>query len=164
MASDTNIADVSRWGRYVMRIPVPWVFGLTFLLGALLEHLAKLDSVIDPHAAGVAIFTVGVIIAAWAQILFRLQRTTTVPGERSVALVTSGPYRLTRNPMYVALALAYVGWAGILRQVWPLVFLTPVMVYLNAIVIPVEERRLRDAFGPVYETYCSKVGRWVWRA
>jgi protein-S-isoprenylcysteine O-methyltransferase Ste14 len=161
--SEKNGGDTNRWARYLMRIPVPWVFGLAYLLGALLEHLVKLhvDIVIETHSAGVAIFALGVIIALWAQILFRLQGTTTVPGEKSVALVTSGPYRLTRNPMYVALAMAYLGWAGILRQVWPLVFLPPVMLYLNSIVIPVEERRLREAFGLVYETYRSKVRRWV---
>jgi len=163
LVSKNNDGDINRWARYLMRIPVPWVFALAYLLGALLEHLAKLrvDVVIDTHSAGVAIFALGVIIALWAQILFRLQGTTTVPGEKSVALVTSGPYRLTRNPMYVALAIAYVGWAGILRQVWPLVFLPPVMVYLNSIVIPVEEHRLREAFGLIYETYLANVGRWV---
>jgi protein-S-isoprenylcysteine O-methyltransferase Ste14 len=160
--SEENDGDANPWARSLMRIPVPWVFALAYLVGALLEHFVKLhvDSVIDTHAAGVAIFAVGLIIALWAQVLFRSRGTTTVPGQKSVVLVTSGPYRLTRNPMYVGLALAYVGEAGILRQVWPLAFLPLVMVYVNSIVIPVEERRLRETFGPIYEIYCLKVGRW----
>ena len=63
--------------------------------------------------------------------------------------------------MYVGLAVAYLGEAGILRQVWPVLLLPLTIAYLNWIVIPVEEVRLRDVFQGEYERYCTKVRRWI---
>ncbi|MFZ1943087.1 MAG: isoprenylcysteine carboxylmethyltransferase family protein [Acidobacteriaceae bacterium] len=84
-----------------------------------------------------------------------------MPGERSERLVTRGPYRLTRNPMYVGLTLAYFGEAGLLRQIWPLAVLPLVLAYLQWTVIPLEEAKLRETFGEEYEAYRGRVRRWV---
>lgn len=67
------------------------------------------------------------VIAGCGLVLFRKAKTTTVPGKLSGKLVTRGPYRFTRNPMYVGLILAYLGEAGLLKQIWPVVLL-PFMV------------------------------------
>jgi protein-S-isoprenylcysteine O-methyltransferase Ste14 len=72
---------------------------------------------------------------------------TTVPGEISATLVMTGPYRFTRNPMYVGLTLAYLGEAGILIQIWPIIVLPLLFAYLNWMVTPLEEARLKEAFG-----------------
>jgi protein-S-isoprenylcysteine O-methyltransferase Ste14 len=82
-----------------------------------------------------------------------------VPGEKSQVLITSGPYRFTRNPMYLGLALAYVGEAGALLQVWPLLTLVVVLAYVNWAVVPIEEEGL-EAFRE-YGGYCSRVRRWL---
>jgi protein-S-isoprenylcysteine O-methyltransferase Ste14 len=74
--------------------------------------------------------------------------------------VTAGPYRFTRNPMYVGLVLAYLGEQGMLLQVWPLLLLVLTVVYVNWFVIPVEETSLRS-FGPVYDAYRARVRRWI---
>ncbi len=76
-------------------------------------------------------------------------------------LVTCGPYHFTRNPMYVGLAIAYLGEAGILKQVSPVAVLPLVIAYLNWIVIPIEEARLQEVFGEKYQQYRSRVGRWL---
>ncbi|HEV8261426.1 MAG TPA: methyltransferase [Burkholderiales bacterium] len=65
---------------------------------------------------GGVLFSVGAVIAGCCLVIFRRARTTTVPGKSSVKLVTWGPYRFTRNPMYVGLVLAYLGEAGLLKQ------------------------------------------------
>ena len=106
-------------------------------------------------------FAIGAVIAAWALLIFRKARTTTVPGRTSSKLVTWGPYRFSRNPMYVALTLAYLGEAGLLKQAWPIVLLPLVLAYLNWIVIPVEEARLTEVFGGGYEQYRASVRRWI---
>ncbi len=150
--------------RLLMHIPVPWVFILTYLAGARVEgrYPALSGEVpLGAKTAGALLLATGVAIAVWAQVLFRRARTTTVPGGTSSSLITAGPYRFSRNPMYVGLILAYVGEAGILRQVWPVILLPFVVAYLNWIVIPVEEGRLRDAFGEAYDRYCSSVRRWL---
>jgi protein-S-isoprenylcysteine O-methyltransferase Ste14 len=151
--------------RLLMHIPVPWVFVLTYLAGAGLEHWAPIlrwsGAAIGVQVLSEVLLAVGAGIAAWGLMYFFKAHTTTIPGRKSSKLVTWGPYRFTRNPMYVGLILAYLGEAGILRQVWPILFLPLPVAYLNWIVIPVEEIRLTEVFGADYERYKAKVRRWI---
>ena len=126
----------------MMRIPVPWVFVLMYIIGAGLERAlplcAGMGGLPGVGVAGGALLGIGAAIAGWGLWTFRVARTTTVPGKASSRLVTWGPYRFSRNPMYVGLIVAYLGEAGILRQVWPLILLPLTVAYVNWIVIPVE--------------------------
>jgi protein-S-isoprenylcysteine O-methyltransferase Ste14 len=149
--------------RVLLHVPVPWVFVLTYLLGMCLEiawPIPAAPAVLRVEGiAGPALFVVGLALAAWSLLLFRKARTTTVPGRVSASLVTSGPYRVTRNPMYVALSLAYLGEAGMLRQIWPILLLPLTLAYVHGVVVPVEEARLREAFPTEYGQYCARVRR-----
>jgi len=151
--------------RLLMYLPVPWVFVLTYLIGAGLEHCAPIGlwDMTAPRVrvVGYVLFALGAAIAGWSLLIFHRLHTTTVPGKTSTSLVTRGPYRFSRNPMYVGLILAYLGEAGILNQVWPILLLPLVIAYLNWIVIPVEEARLTEVFGADYEQYRAKVRRWM---
>jgi protein-S-isoprenylcysteine O-methyltransferase Ste14 len=151
--------------RLLLRIPVPWVFVLGYLAGVAVERALRphvaLESLPGLALAGGVVFLVGAFIAGWGLATFRRARTTTVPGETSARLVTWGPYRATRNPMYVGLILAYLGEAGLLRQVWPLPFLLLVVAYVNWVVIPLEETKLEEAFDGEYERYRARVRRWI---
>src|SRR5438045_876862 len=137
--------------RLLLHVPVPWVFVLTYLLGVALQLALPARLFPAAHSwlgvAGGLLFAIGAGIAGWGWLSFRRARTTTVPGQASSVLVTWGPYRFTRNPMYVGLTLAYLGEAGILHQPWPLVLLPLVVAYVNWIVIPVEETKLKEVFG-----------------
>ncbi len=81
--------------------------------------------------------------------------------EKSTALVTSGIFRWTRNPMYLAMALLLLAFAIYLQTltayVWVLVF----VLYLNEFQIKPEEKALRQLFGPEYRQYCQQVRRWL---
>jgi protein-S-isoprenylcysteine O-methyltransferase Ste14 len=148
-----------------MCVPVPWVFVLTYLVGVALE-LAWPPGLLPAALPGIGVaggvlFAVGAAVAGWGLLTFRRARTTTVPGKASAVLVTWGPYRFTRNPMYVGLVLAYLGEAGILHQTWPVVLLPLTVAYVNWIVIPVEEAKLKEVFGDEYERYRAGVRRWV---
>jgi protein-S-isoprenylcysteine O-methyltransferase Ste14 len=151
--------------RLLMRVPVPWVFILAYLVGVGLEFAYPSHTGKKPlHAvslAGGVLFIIGAAIAAWSLVLFFRVRTTTVPGRISRNLVMRGPYRFSRNLMYVGLVVAYLGEAGILKQARPILFLPLTVAYLNWIVIPVEEARLTEAFGTVYEQYRARVRRWI---
>ena len=103
----------------------------------------------------------GAALAATCLVMFRRARTTTIPGRPSAQLVTRGPYRLSRNPMYVSLTLMYLGEAGMLTQIWPLVTLLGTLAYINWILVPFEERRLQETFGAAYEEYRARVRRWL---
>jgi protein-S-isoprenylcysteine O-methyltransferase Ste14 len=116
--------------RYLMVLPVPWVFVPAYLVGVSLEFIFLGKNIsADPNPVGVegiVLFAVGAALAAWAWLIFRKARTTRVPGgalPSSTTLVTCGPYHVTRNPMYVGLAIAYLGEAGILKQVAPVAVL-----------------------------------------
>ncbi|HEX4309423.1 MAG TPA: isoprenylcysteine carboxylmethyltransferase family protein [Acidobacteriaceae bacterium] len=152
--------------RLLLRVPVPWVFVLAYLIGLIPQHLLPRRSITASAAhsitlIGVAVFIPGAIVAAWGLLLFHRGRTTTTPGESSRTFVTRGPYRFTRNPMYIGLTLAYLGEAGYLHQVWPLAFLPFVLAYLNWTVIPLEESRLSATFGIAYNDYRARVRRWI---
>ena len=149
----------------LMRIPVPWVFVLAYVLGLIPQAYIPVE--LPPSTrhlvriAGFVLLPAGVALAAWSLAIFRKHRTTTIPGEQSRALVTWGPYRFSRNPMYVSLTLAYLGEAGLLGQVWPLVPLAATLAYLNWTVVPVEEARLEETFGAAYDQYRARVRRWM---
>jgi protein-S-isoprenylcysteine O-methyltransferase Ste14 len=149
----------------LMRIPVPWVFVLAYLVGVGLQYVFPLP--LYPEAehslgavVGGSLFVIGAVIAGWAWIIFRRAGTTRVPGEQSTRLVTWGPYRATRNPMYVGLALAYIAESILLRHLWPILVLPLLAAYLNWAVIPVEEAKLREVFQSEYDEYCAHVRRW----
>ena len=144
-----------------MRIPVPWVFVLAYVLGAALERVWPVHVVGRTEVAGGVLFLAGAVIAGMSLSIFHRARTTTVPGNRSAALVTWGPYRWSRNPMYVGLTLAYLGEAGLLRHVWPVILLPLTLAYLNWVVIPVEEARLTEGFPEEYAAYRLRVRRWI---
>jgi protein-S-isoprenylcysteine O-methyltransferase Ste14 len=149
----------------IMRIPVPWVFVLAYLIGVKLERVIPLGTLPVAQTVvgllGCILLVTGVLVAGWGWLTFRHARTTTVPGKISSQLVTWGPYRFSRNPMYVGLSLVYVGEAGLLRQGWPVLFLPLVLVYLNWGVIRVEEGKLEVTFPQQYAAYRAKVRRWL---
>jgi len=150
--------------RFLLYVPVPWVFVLTYLLGVVLEHVhhgtISPTAALSSRAAGAVLFAVGGGVAGWGLVLFGKAKTTTVPGKLSGKLVTWGPYRFSRNPMYVGLVLAYLGEAGLLKQIWPVVLLPFTVAYINWTVIPVEEAKLEEAFPDEYKQYRLQARRW----
>jgi protein-S-isoprenylcysteine O-methyltransferase Ste14 len=106
---------------------------------------------------------VGAAFVASGAIAFRRAKTTTNPTKPGAAssLVSSGPYRLTRNPMYVGLVLVLVAWAIFLWSAWslagPLVF----AAYIRRFQIAPEERVLSALFGKEYHEYQGAVRRWL---
>ena len=154
----------NKFARALLRIPVPWVFVLMYLIGAGLEQIFHFRRFADYGfitPTGLLVFLLGAALAAWGWLIFLSRRTTTIPGETPRTLVTSGPYQFTRNPMYVGLSIAYLGEAVIQHQVIPVVLLPLIIAYVNQVVIPVEEERLRAVFGHEYDRYAARVRRWL---
>ena len=111
---------------------------------------------------GIALVVIAFIPPVWAAALFRREGTEinpTSPTNRK--LVTGGPYRFTRNPMYlglITLALGIAIWVG----AWPM-FLAPIAVFAttNWAHIPFEEAKMRRQFGAAYDSYVARVRRWL---
>jgi protein-S-isoprenylcysteine O-methyltransferase Ste14 len=86
--------------------------------------------------------------------------TNVLPSQPTLSIVTDGPFRFTRNPLYVAGSLLYLGLTLIFNSVWPLVLFVPMLVVLDRGVIRREERYLEGKFGDVYLAYKARVRRW----
>ncbi len=162
MSDRTNLGKLAT---ALLRVPVPWVFVLTYLAGVGIEAAFRTGGFFPNSklltSVGYIIFIAGAGLAAWGWLIFWRARTTRVPGEASTTLVISGPYRLMRNPMYVGLSVAYIGEAAILHQIVPIVLLPLTIAYLNRFVIPLEEERLHSVFGAEYMQYQNDVRRWL---
>jgi protein-S-isoprenylcysteine O-methyltransferase Ste14 len=92
---------------------------------------------------------------------FRRSRTSMVPIRPAGTLVLSGPYRYSRNPMYVSLALLTIA-CGLFFASWcPMILLVPTLALVQQFVILPEERYLRRRFGTEYENYTRRVRRWL---
>lgn len=108
-----------------------------------------------------------VFVAGWALLaasaigLFRRKQTSMITFRPASALVTSGPYAFTRNPMYVSLALLTIAFALFLSTWWIVILLIPTLLAMQQIVIVPEEHYLRRRFGAEYEAYMRRVRRWV---
>ena len=94
-------------------------------------------------------------------VLFVRARTTFIPSGRPSNLIISGPYRWTRNPVYLALTLGYLGATAIVGSVWCLVLVLLPLLYVEDRVIPFEEARLTEVFGEEYVAYRRRVRRWL---
>jgi protein-S-isoprenylcysteine O-methyltransferase Ste14 len=112
-----------------------------------------------PVAAGV----VGVAalgLMGWAAVEFRRYRTTILPLRQPTSLLCRGPFRFSRNPIYLGLlALTFVPWLGWGRLG---LLLAPVEFFaiINGLEIPYEEAKLRGIFGEAYNEYARRVRRW----
>jgi len=102
---------------------------------------------------------VGVVLAADQQ--FKRAGTTVKPFQPSTALVTTGVYGLTRNPMYLSMVLMLIAFALFMNHVGP-VLLIPVFIYvIQGRFILAEEQMLEKAFGESYRVYKGSVRRWI---
>ena len=144
-------------------VPPPLIYAVAFLAGLGL-HAVTDDSIPGRPATawlGAVPLAIGLALGAGAIRMFVKTRTTIVPHHRVSALVTSGPYRFSRNPMYASLALLCLGGALIAGTWWPLVTLIPALAIVRSMVIAPEERYLKEAFGEQYAAYSERVRRWL---
>jgi protein-S-isoprenylcysteine O-methyltransferase Ste14 len=153
--------SASGTGRRLLLRP-PFLFATAIAAGIVL-HLAWPWSFM-PRAVrwpiGVMLSIAGVALFVAAIRAFDAAGTP-VPGNRSTtAIVRSGPYRFSRNPIYVAFALIHLGVAASFGSWWLLVTLAVSIGVIATRIVPREERYLEARFGPIYRAYKSSVRRW----
>ena len=147
-----------------LRIPPP-VVALVLVGG--MWAVARAGSVEAPGSLLLLVSAVLVIggfaVMASGALSFRRARTTISPlkPESTTALVTSGIYAYTRNPMYLGMCLVLVGWASYLHSWLSLVGPVAFVLYIGRFQIRPEERALLSLFGSAYEAYQGQVRRWV---
>jgi protein-S-isoprenylcysteine O-methyltransferase Ste14 len=110
---------------------------------------------------GGALLLGGLALARSFVAAFHRADTAVHPGRPTTAIVTSGPYRLTRNPGYLGMTLVYAGIAVLSGALWPFATLVPTLILVDRGVIAREERYLERKFGAEYLRYKAKVRRWL---
>lgn len=146
-----------------VRVPPPAIFA-AYLAAALLLNWAL--PVAAPWLAafrilgGLAVVG-GLLLAGVAMSHMIKAHTTPDPDRPTTALVIQGPYRLTRNPIYLGFFLAYLGFTFVAATLWGIV-LSPFLLWtVTTVIIRREELRLEAAFPDAYRAYKSHVRRWV---
>lgn len=110
---------------------------------------------------GLALMALGVLLAVWAALGFRAAKTTIIPHQTPSALITTGAFALSRNPIYLADAIVLVGWLAIWGAAAPFLLVPAFVLIINARFIRKEEARLSAEFGGQFDHYCSKTRRWI---
>lgn len=99
-------------------------------------------------------------LAKWGEITLHRAGTNVHPGQPTLAIVTAGPYRFTRNPLYLSVAGLYLGVTLAVATVWPLLWLPLLLLVTEYGIIRREERHLAAKFGEPYIHYLQRVRRW----
>ena len=148
-----------------LKIPPPFVALALGLLMWLASSVARPIEVPFALRLGIALvlLAIGQSISISGMVAFRRAKTTMNPIKASAAssLVSSGVYRLTRNPMYLGLFVTLLAWAVFLSNPLALLFLPLYVLYVNRYQIGPEERVLESLFGAEYAAYRKNVRRWL---
>jgi len=148
----------------VVRPPI--LFGGTLVLAFTLEALAPLGPGLGAGsgrvvAVGLSMAVLGGAIVAMAANRFSQAGTNLPTWEPSLALVETGPFRFSRNPVYIGLFLIYFGLATTLTSVWAMLFLPALMGIVQYGIVLREEAYLTNKFGAAYTSYQARVPRWL---
>ncbi len=152
--------------------PPPVIYLGFLLLGWGLAELGARPEAVEAGlgwlAAGLSLLTVwwaarvgGLLLDGMAAGLFRRRGTAVEPWKPSTVLINEGPYRFSRNPIYVGFAITYAGLAVAMDSWVALLLLLPCVAVVDRFVIAREERYLAAKFGAPYDAYRQKVRRWL---
>jgi protein-S-isoprenylcysteine O-methyltransferase Ste14 len=109
----------------------------------------------------VVVSAISFVFAAWGIWILKASGTTIEPGEPTSCIVETGPYRVSRNPLYVALVLLFFSFAVLVNSIWLFAFTLVLFSLLHFGVVLPEERYLKRQFGQSYLDYCQRVRRWL---
>jgi len=160
--TDPSSAHSSSDNPKVLILP-PVLYGVALAAGFLMQWLAPrpiLASSVRYWAGGV-LLAFGVLLAIWGRRVMEQAGTNVNPTLPTTAVVGTGPFRFSRNPLYVALTLIYVGLALLANALWVLVLIVPVLLVMHYGVVRREEIYLDTKFGDAYRSYRSRVRRYL---
>ena len=141
--------------------PTYFITALALLIGA--HFIMPIASLIPSpyNYIGAALVLFGLIMNIWADGLFKRVNTTVKPFERPDALVTSGPFCISRHPMYCGMAAVLLGAAILLGSAVSFVFPLAFVALMEMKFITIEEKSMSERFGEQYTSYRKKVRRWI---
>ncbi len=146
----------------VITIP-PIIYLIGLLVGLLIDYFYPIGFLSESVSVwfGVLLTPVAIPIALFAVLDLKRVETPIDVRKPTTAIVTDGIYRFSRNPMYVSLAVVYLGIACWVNALWVLLLVVPVLVVVDQGIIKREEQYLEHKFGDEYLRYKSEVRRWI---
>jgi len=148
-----------------VRMPPPAIYAGAFAAGVVLNFVAPTAKSVSAggfgDALGAALALAGLGVGTWALLLFGQAGENPLPHTATEQVLTRGPYRFTRNPMYLAMSLVSFGGAFALSNAWLLATTVAAMLLVDVFVIRREEAYLAAKFGGAYTAYKDKVRRWI---
>ena len=145
------------------RVLPPVYFLLALIAMVALHYVVPIAQLISSpfRYTGIVLVVSAIALVLWAAVLFQRAGTAIKPFQKSSALITSGPYRMTRNPMYVGMVGALLGIAVLLGSVAPFLVVPVFTALIQSKFIRAEEAALERTFGSVFLDYKSRVRRWL---
>lgn len=148
----------------ISHIPLPPIILTISILIALIAHFTFPVMILLPfpyNLLGIGLIGVGIMLISWSYKLFKTYKTTIHPQDKPSCLIIIGPYKFSRNPIYLGMLLIALGsatfFSSLAAFIAPLLFI----IVISKKVIPFEEKMLLQSFGDEYRKYKSRVGRWI---
>ena len=140
----------------------PLIFGAGLLLGWAIQRLHAWPFLPPTWRRPVAtVLLLGGLVGLAGLVTFLRAQTSPNPRRPAARLVTGGPYRFTRNPMYLGFTFLYLGASAWMNSLWPVLLLPVVLIVMQRGVIAREEAYLERRFGAEYRAYRGRVRRWL---
>ncbi len=147
---------------FVNITPPVYLFLAIFFMALLHFLFPGIKAVVLPWKLfGVLPLAIGVIINLVADKSFKEHVTTVKPFEDSTSLITTGVFRITRNPMYLGFVLILLGIAILQGSLTPYVVILVFVIFIDTVFIKYEEKKLESTFGQAWLDYRKKVRRWI---
>jgi protein-S-isoprenylcysteine O-methyltransferase Ste14 len=154
--------DAADTSRVIVRPPLAW--GLAVIAGVALNWLLPLPFLpanVPAGSVGSMVFVLALALFAWAIVTISRAGSNVPTNRPTTTIVEGGPYRFTRNPIYIAMFVALIGLAVAFDSLWLFITLVPFALVIRYGVVAREEAYLERKFGDVYCEYRSRVRRWV---
>jgi protein-S-isoprenylcysteine O-methyltransferase Ste14 len=143
--------------------PPPLIYGVAFIVGWLIHRAFPVPVLPETLARwiGVVFVIASIPVAITAFRAMIRAQTSFDPRKPTTAIVSQGPFRYSRNPLYISLTLLYLGVALLINMLWIVLLVVPLLAVIQCGVMAREEAYLERKFGEEYLNYKSRVRRWV---
>jgi protein-S-isoprenylcysteine O-methyltransferase Ste14 len=156
------MADTADTANVIVRPPIAWA--LAVLAGLALNWLMPLPflpAAVPTGCLGTMVFALALALVAWAISTMTRAGSNVPTSLPTTTIAETGPYRFTRNPIYLGMVLGLIGLAIAFNSLWLLMALVPFALVIRYGVITREEAYLERKFGDVYRRYHTRVRRWL---